>query len=292
MTNGHEQNDLAATFEANRERLTSLARRILGSDVDAQDAVQEAWLRLERSRDQEIASIGAWLTTVVARVCLDVLRRRSVRGELSLNDNLEEVETIEDSREDPSKAIELADSIAVGLAIVLDALPPLERVALVLHDVFELPFEEIARVVGRSTDAARQLASRGRRRIRGVNPDVVADRERKKEIVEAFLKAAQGGDYDALIKILDPDVVADSDETIARGPKRAMHGSRKVANFFQGKAQAARVALIGTDIGLVVDDGRKLRLVVRFNVTNGRISRISATADPAVFRTAVSLPQL
>jgi RNA polymerase sigma-70 factor (ECF subfamily) len=285
-TEKNQDDQLVEAFEANRDRLNVLARRILGSDAEAQDVVQEAWLRLSRSHGQGIASMGAWLTTVVARLCLDVLRRRSVRGELPLNDNFDETE---DPREDPAGAMELADSIAVGLTIVLDKLPPLERVAFVLHDMFDVPFDEVARVVGRSSDAARQLASRGRRRVRGASPQAVADRERKKELVEAFLAAARNGDYCGLLRLLDPDVVVEADTTVVPRMKKPILGSEKAAKYFNGKAQAARVALVGTDIGAIVDDGRTFRIVLSFEIKAGRISRISATADAMVFRSAVAL---
>src|SRR6185312_10436445 len=199
------QDFLAGQFEAHRGRLRAVAYRMLGSGPEAEDAVQEAWLRLARSDDAAIDNLGGWLTTVVARICLDALRARKSRREEPIGPA-----TPEPVSEPTDQEAMLADSIGVALLIVLDTLKPAERVAFVLHDMFDLPFEDIAPIVGRSAEAARQLASRARRRVRGAQPDVeagAADLARRRQIVEAFLTASRNGDMEGLLRVLDPDVV-------------------------------------------------------------------------------------
>ena len=287
MTIGPEDR-LAVVFNGNRERLHKLARRILGSDIDAQDAVQEAWLRLVQSSHQELNNVGAWLTTVVARVCLDMLRRRSVRGETSFDENAEELDAIEDDRAAPSDAIELADSVSLALAIVLESLSPLERVAFVLHDLFEVPFDDVAQIVSRSPEAARKLASRARQRIRGADADTIFDRERSRQMIDAFLAAARTGDFAALLRLLHPDVVVEADDTIAIRPP-AIRGAEKAARYFAGRAQAARAAIAGTEVGALVTRGDGSSLFLRFETKAGKLFRITATTDPAFLRRAVSM---
>src|SRR4051794_4369377 len=216
-----ERDDLADAFEANRSHLRAVAYRMLGSLNDADDAVQEAWLRLNRSEASAIENLGGWLTTVVARVSLDMLRSRSSRREQPLGTHVPQPIVTRDDDVDPEQQALLADSVGLALLVVLETLSPAERLAFVLHDTFAVSFEEIAPIVGRSPTAARQLASRARRRVRGAVPAPDADHARQREIVDAFLAAARGGDFDALLAVLDPEVVL-------RVDRGALGGSREV----------------------------------------------------------------
>ena len=208
---------LAERFEANRTNLRAVAYRMLGSVSEADDAVQEAWLRLSRADASEIDNLGGWLTTVVARVCLDMLRSRTSRREEPLAPGLPEPIAGDGDALDPEHAAVVADSVGLAMLVVLDTLPPAERVAFVLHDMFAVPFDQIAPIVGRSSDATRQLASRARRRVQGASADPVADRARQREVVEAFLAAARDGRFDALLALLDPDIVVRADRGRGRG---------------------------------------------------------------------------
>src|SRR6185437_9320265 len=233
---------LAERFEADRARLRAVAYRMLGSASEADDAVQEAWLRLSRADTTEVENLSGWLTTVVARVCLDMLRSRKSRREESLTP---EAELLPDAV-DPEHEVVLAESVGSALLVVLQRLTPAERVAFVLHDLFGVSFEEIAGIVGRSSVAARQLASRARRRIRGAaDDDPVADLARHQAIVEAFFRASRGGDFQALLSVLDPDVSVRGDETVRRMGALQLHGARAVAEQFtvwrMGVAQLALV---------------------------------------------------
>ena len=231
---------LAEQFETHRDHLQRVAYRMLGSTGEADDAVQEAWLRLSRSQPAGIENLGGWLTTVVARVCLDTLRSRKSRREEPLDGEPQPAPGHERSL-DPEREAELADSVGLALLVVLEALAPAERVAFVLHDMFDLPFEEIAPIVGRSPTAARQLASRARRRVRGgrTSSDVASQRR----VVDAFLAAARSGDIAGLLAVLDPDVVLRADRAAVRlGDVTELHGAEAVAANFKGKAQAARPA--------------------------------------------------
>ena len=262
---------LAEQFEAERDRLKGVAYRMLGSASEAEDAVQEAWLRLTTA--DNIDNLGGWLTTVVARICLDVLRARRTRREEGLpeSDIKPAAETIPPA--DPEREAMLADSVGLAMLVVLQKLEPAERIAFVLHDMFDLPFHDIAPIVDRSEEATRQLASRARRRVRGA--PAVSDEElaQKRRLVEAFLAAARGGDMQGLLAVLDPNVVA-------RGSaKGELRGAEAVAAFFHGKAQAARAALIDGDVGAVVAPNGKLLVVVSFAVAGGKITRIEATTD-------------
>src|SRR5205809_934269 len=201
---------LAERFEANRPHLRAVAYRMLGSVAEADDAVQEAWLRFDRSDTSAVANLGGWLTTVVARVCLDMLRARKSRGEEPLTPAGPAVDR-QPSQSDPEEEVLLADSVGLALLVVLETLAPAERLAFVLHDMFDLSFEEIAPIVDRSPDAARQLASRARRRVQGAGTVPDADPTRQREMVDAFLAASRGGDFDALLALLDPDVVVRAD---------------------------------------------------------------------------------
>src|SRR4051812_762006 len=251
---------LAGQFEADRPRLRAVAYRMLGSRSEADDAVQEAWLRLSRTDAGGVENLGGWLTTVVARVCLDMLRQRKSRREHPLEaEGLHEIASGEDSS-DPEHEIALADSVGLALLVVLETLAPAERVAFVLHDMFDLPFDEIAPIVGRTATAARQLASRARRRVQGTPAVPDADRTRRREIVEAFLAASRGGDFAALLAVLDPEVVFRADPAAMRlGGASELRGATAVANAFVGRAQSARAALIDGAVGFVVaPEGRLL----------------------------------
>src|SRR5688572_8218970 len=238
---------LAERFEADRGRLQTVAYRLLGSASEADDAVQETWLRLSRSDTSEVENLTGWLTTVVARVCLDMLRSRLSRREEPLP---LDGEFIPDAANPEGEAM-LAESVGLAMLAVLERLPPAERVAFVLHDVFGVPFEEIAGIVGRSPVAARQLASRGRRRVQGASDDGrTEDVAKQRHIVEAFFRASRAGDFQALLAVLDPDVVLRPDEAALRMGARTgwlrtpLRGAEAVATRFAGQAQAARVALI------------------------------------------------
>ncbi|MEY9968722.1 RNA polymerase sigma factor (sigma-70 family) [Streptacidiphilus sp. MAP12-16] len=283
---------LAERFEENRTRLRAVAYRMLGSTNEAEDAVQEAWLRLSRSDAAGIDNLGGWLTTVVGRVCLDMLRSRGSRREESwevhVPDTIEGIEAF--GRGEPSAADRanpedealLADSIGLALLVVLDTLEPAERLAFVLHDMFAVPFDEIAPIVGRSTAAARQLASRARRRVQGAEPDPEANLRRQKEVVEAFLSAARGGDFEALLSVLDPDVVFRADGTAVRmGANGEARGAKAVAGIYLGRAQAVRPALVDDFIAGVWAEAGRLRVVLQFTIAEGRITGIDVHADPA-----------
>jgi RNA polymerase sigma-70 factor (ECF subfamily) len=274
---------LAERFEADRTRLRAVAYRLLGSASEADDAVQEAWLRLSRSDTSEVENLSGWLTTVVARVCLDMLRSRRSRREQSL---ALDGEFIPDAA-DPEREAMLAESVGLAMLAVLQRLAPAERVAFVLHDVFGVSFEEIAGIVGRSPVAARQLASRGRRRVQGASEDGrAADVARQRDIVEAFFRASRGGDFQALLSVLDPDVTLRGDEAALRmGRKvfwrgeRELHGARAVAAKFAGGAQAAQLALIDGVPGAVWAPGGTPRVVFGFTIRNDKVVEIELAAD-------------
>jgi len=269
-------------FEQHRTRLRAVAYRMLGSLSEADDAVQEAWLRLSRADTSGVDNLAAWLTTVVGRVCLDMLRSRTVRREESLDDRVTEPAA---GGIDPEQEVVLADSVGLALLVVLDTLTPAERLAFVLHDMFAVSFDEIAPIVGRTPAAARQLASRARRRVQtdATTPD--ADVARQREIVEAFLAAAREGEFAALLSLLDPDVVLRADSAaVALGAASEVRGSEAIAGFFSGRARAARPALIDGAPGLAVVAGGKTRIVLGFTIAGGRIIAIDAIADPEQIR--------
>ena len=268
---------LAEQFETHRDHLQRVAYRMLGSTGEAEDAVQEAWLRLSRSEPAEIENLGGWLTTVVARVCLDTLRSRKSRREEALEGEPEAMAGHERTA-DPEREAELADSVGLALLVVLEALAPAERVAFVLHDMFDLPFEEIAPIVGRSPTAARQLASRARRRVRGgtTSSDVASQRR----VVDAFLAAARSGDITGLLAVLDPDVVLRADRTAMRlGDVYELRGAEAVAANFKGKAQAARPAMVDGALGVIVAPQGRLLLVLNLTFAGDRIVTIEVVAD-------------
>lgn len=278
-----EQEILQRLFEANRRHLRSVAYRMLGSQAEADDAVQEAFLRLTRAGTSGVDNVTGWLTTVVARVCLDMLRQRKSRCEVPIDDEVEAL-VAENSLEHEKL---LMDSIGVAMLVVLETLKPSERVAFVLHDMFNVSFEEIAPILGRSPEAARQLASRGRRRLQGSPAEADADRSRRREVVGAFLAASQSGDFAALLAILDSDVVLRADAAAVAAsahpnvPDLApeIDGHVSVANIFKGRARIAQLILISGEWGLVFAPGGKPRMVVNFAIENGRIIEIRMTAD-------------
>lgn len=287
---------LAEDFERQRPRLRAVAYRLLGSAAEADDAVQEAWLRLNRATASpdgaDIANLGGWLTTVVSRLCLDQLRARQAHRETELDENLGAAEFRGAAPTDrPDHEALLADAVGTAMLVVLEKLAPAERVAFVLHDLFDLPFDDIAAIVGRSPEATRQLASRARRRVRGAEASG-APSEYQRRVVEAFFVASRGGDLQALLQVLAPDIVLRADaaavefSTRAGGRAGAMqlhmetHGAAAVARTFQGQAQAARLALVDGAWGMVWAPGGVKRAVFRFSLRGPRISGIEIVCDP------------
>ena len=287
MTDMDEHDWLAQHFEENRTHLKAVAYRMLGSPSEADDALQEAWLRLSRSDTSGIQNPGGWLTTVVGRVCLDMLRSRKSRREEPLGEpsgaRVPQPIASRGDGTDPEHEALLADSIGPALLMVLETLAPAERLAFVLHDMFGVPFEEIAPIVGRSPTATRQLASRARRRVQGATNVPDADLTLQREVVDAFLAAARGGDFDALLAVLDPDVVLRADSRAMRvGLSREVRGAPAVAErALKGRARAARPALVNGAVGVVVAPRGRLLAVLGFTVRGGKIVEIDAIADPA-----------
>jgi RNA polymerase sigma-70 factor (ECF subfamily) len=280
-----ERDSLAELFEESRPHLRSVAYRMLGSLNEADDAVQEAWLRLSRSDTSGVENLKGWLTTVVARVCLDMLRSRKARPEEPLGTHVSDSIVSREDGIDPEHEVLLADSVGLALLVVLQTLAPAERVAFVLHDMFDLPFDEIAPIVGRSPAAARQLASRARRRVQGAATAPDADLTRQREVVNAFLAASRGGDLDALLVLLDPDVVLRADRaTVQAGAASEVRGAAAVAATFSGRAQAAQPALINGAPGAVWAPGGQPRVVFGFTIANGKIVAIDLLADPERLR--------
>jgi RNA polymerase sigma factor (sigma-70 family) len=277
-----EQEWWAEQFEQNRSHLRAVAYRILGSVSEADDAVQEAWLRLSRSEAATIENLGGWLTTVVARVCVDKLRSHAARREEVLEAGPFEPRT--ERAGDPEHDAMLADSVGLALLVVLDRLTPAERVAFILHDMFDVSFEEIASVVGRSPAAARQLASRARRRVRGAPTPARAEIDRQREVVEAFLAALRVGNFAGLIAVLDPEVVVRIDEAAARpGAPREIRGAENWAKGAITFAQLGRFAepmIIDGAVGLVWAPGGRLSRALRFNIASGKIVHVEIIADP------------
>ncbi|MET0476895.1 MAG: RNA polymerase sigma factor SigJ [Actinomycetota bacterium] len=276
---------LADRFEDHRAHLRAVAYRMLGSLTEADDAVQDTWLRLSRSGADGVENLGGWLTTIVARVCLNMLRSRTTRREEALGAHLPDPVINPPGVLQPDEEAVLADSVGLALLVVLDTLSPAERLAFVLHDLFQLPFEEIAPMVGRSPTAARQLASRARRRVKGADlPAADPDLARQRDVVDAFFLAARGGDLDALVALLDPDVVLRADFGARRpAASRVVRGAAAVAR------QAVLGALPGADLhpalvngaaGAVVTVGGRPFAVLGFTVAEGRILEIDAIADP------------
>ena len=280
---------LAERFQAARPRLGRIAVRILGSACESDDALQESWLRISRADVTGVENFEGWLTTVVARVCLDALKRRtSRREELTPEDPRREVPAVAAGERPEEEAI-LADSIGAAMLILLDALPPAERVAFVLHDMFEVPFDDIAAIVGRTPEAARQLASRARRRVRGAPTDRDARTQRKDEVVRAFLEASRAGNFSALLALLDPRATLHGDAAVMAMGGAAywqsdqlatgIVGADAVANTFIGRARAAQPALIDGEPGAVWVHEGELRVAFRFSVREERIAAIDMVAD-------------
>jgi len=281
-----EREWLAERFEEHRTRLRAVAYRMLGSLSEADDAVQEAWLRLNRTDANEIENLGGWLTTVVGRVSLNMLRSRRSRREQPLDVHVPEPIVDRADGTDPEHEALLADSVGLALLIVLYTLGPAERLAFVLHDMFGVPFDEIARIVDRSPDAARQLASRARRRVRGQAPAPDADLATQREVVEAFLAAARDGDFDALVALLDPDVVLRADLGPAAG-MREVRGAADVAGqalTYSRLGLDVRPALVNGVVGAVTTRGGQPFSVGAFMVRGGRIVEMDLLADPERLR--------
>ncbi|GHO85901.1 sigma-70 family RNA polymerase sigma factor [Dictyobacter formicarum] len=276
---------LAQRFEAERPHLRAVAYRLLGRLDEVDDAVQESWLRLSGSDPSRIANLGAWLMTVVARVCLDMLRARHARGEESLEASVPQAVTGGEREIDPEQEMELADSVGLALLVVLDTLAPAERLAFVLHDIFAVPFDEIAPIVERSEAAARQLASRARRRMRARAPMQDADLAASREVAEAFLTAAREGNFDALLAVLDPDVMLRRDQmSVPAGVPGELHGAAVVAKQFVGRAQATQPALVNGSVGVVVAPYGRLLSILDLSIKGGKITAITAISDPARLR--------
>ena len=279
-----ERDWLAERFEAHGTHLRAVAYRMLGSLTEADDAVQEAWIRLSRTDTSGVQNLGGWLTTVVARVCLDMLRSRRSRREEPLDGHLPEPIVSPVDGTDPEHQALLADSVGLALLVVLEKLAPAERLAFVLHDMFDMPFDEIAPIVDRSPAAARQLASRARRRVRGSAPVPDADVGRQREVVDAFLAAARNGDFEALVAVLDPDIVLRADVgTVRAGGSREVHGARAVAEqalTFARLAEFAQPALVNGAPGFVVAPRGRPYAVVGFTVAHGKIIEMDVFADP------------
>jgi len=278
----NEQSWQLEQFERYRPHLQAVAYRMLGSVTEADDALQEAWLRLSRADTDDVDNMGGWLTTVVGRVCLDVLRSRQ---EDYVGSWLPEPIVSLDDETDPEQEALLADSVGLALLVVLETLTPAERLAFVLHDMFAVPFDEIAPILGRTPAAARQLASRGRRRVQGAEPNPDTDVRGQREIVDAFLGAARGGDFDALLAVLDPDVVFRADPgKIRRLARPPITGAEAVATELLSRAPRfaplARPALVNGTAGLVVGPADKPFAVVSFSVAGGRIVAIDLITNP------------
>jgi RNA polymerase sigma-70 factor (ECF subfamily) len=280
----HDRDWLAEKFQQKRSRLRAVAYRMLGSLNEADDAIQEAWLRLNRSDASVIANLDGWLTTVIARVCLDVLRTRESRREEPLDRHLPDLIVSGEDGMDPAQQALIADSVGIALLVVLETLGPAERLAYVLHDMFAVPFEEIAKMAGCTAVAARQLASRARRRVRGVAPIPDVDLKQQRKVVDAFFAAARAGDFDALVAVLDPDVVVRSD----MGTLREVRGSRTAAEgalLFSHLAERVQPVLVNGVAGIVSRrSGGQVFAVMSFVVKGGRIAEIDVIRDPSYLR--------
>lgn len=274
---------LAQHFEESRSRLRAVAYRMLGSTSEADDAVQEAWFRLNRTDPDAIDNLGGWLTTVVSRVCLDMLRSRATRREESLDMGLPEPAAITGhvAGEDPEREAVMSDSVGAALLVVLDTLAPAERLAFVLHDLFGVPFDEIAAILDRTPAATRKLASRARQRVQGRDAAGNVDRDRQREIVDAFLAASRGGDFEALVSLLDPEAVIRRDTVAATmGGEWDATGATAVAKAFFGRANAAQPVMIDGAPGAVWAPGGTPRVAIVFTFAGERIAGIDLVADP------------
>ena len=275
-----ERDYLAERFEEHRARLRAVAYRMLGSSSEVDDAVQEAWLRLSRADVPAIDNLGGWLTTVVARVCLDMLRSRRSRREEPFTPDAPEPAATGTRGSSPEHEALMADSVGLALLVVLDRLAPAERLAFVMHDMFAVPFEEIGPIVGRSAEAARQLASRARRRVRGggaPDPDLV----RQREVVEAFIAALRAGDFERLLAVLDPDLVVRADVSGAPTEIRGAAAWAKGAVAYGHMARLTQPSLVDGAVGIVVAPQGRLVRALRFTIANGKISEIEVIGNPA-----------
>ena len=273
--------ELALRFEENRTHLRSVGYRMLGSLTEADDAIQEAWLRLNRSGGAGIDNLGGWLTTVVARICLDMLRAREARKDQPAGVRLPEAALPPDDRSDPADEAVLAESVGLAMLVVLDTLEPAERLAFVLHDVFAVPFDEIATVVDRTPTATRQLASRARRRVQGSSPGGDVDATRHRRVVDAFLAASRGGDFEGLLAVLDPAVVLRVDPRTSKA--REVRGATSVVGQARSYGQLvpyARLALVDGQVGIVVTPHGRLRVAMRFRTRADRIIEIDVLTLP------------
>ena len=277
-----EQTWMAERFETHRERLEQVARRILGSGSEAEDAIQETWLRFARTDPHAVDNLGGWLTTVVARICLDMLRSRKSRHEEPEADLVREAEH-HTPPVDPEQDARTADAVGLALMVVLDRLAPAERVAFVLHDLFDVSFEDIARIVDRSPVASRQLASRARRRVQGAGRTADEEIRADRRLVDAFLAASRQGDLAGLLAVLDPEVVFRADATAVKlGAAPEIRGAEAVAAAFKGRAQQATAVLIDGSVGARVAPGGRLLLVLRPTIVDGRIVALEAVADRGI----------
>jgi RNA polymerase sigma-70 factor (ECF subfamily) len=267
-------------FEARRTHLRGVAYRMLGSLSEADDAVQEAWIKVSRAGTEDVENLNGWLTTVVARVCLDMLRLRKSKREEPLD--LQAVDPIASGSTDPENEAVLAESVGLALLVVLETLAPAERISFVLHDLFAVSFDEIGAIVGRSPAAARQLASRARRRVQGSAPASSADLNRQRVVVEAFLTALRGGDFDGLIAVLDPDVVVRIDAAASGDIPREIHGATNWARgaiAFSRFAPFTQVALVDGAVGLILAVRGRLLRALRLSIRKGRIAEVDIVAD-------------
>jgi RNA polymerase sigma factor (sigma-70 family) len=278
----HERDWLAERFEEHRAHLRAVAYRMLGSLSEADDAVQEAWLRLSRTDADEVENLGGWLTTVVARISLNMLRSRTVRREEPLGVRLPDPIVDRADGTDPEHEALLADAVGLALLVVLETLSPAERLAFVLHDMFAVPYDEIAPIVDRSPDAARQLASRARRRVHGARRMPAADVGAQRAVVDAFLCAARGGDLETLVSLLAPDVVVRTDGGTLR-PSTVVHGREAVARgamTFVQAAELTRLALVNGAVGALALTEARIVSVAAFTVSEGRITALDILTDP------------
>ena len=286
MTGWPDQHGSRSNSNASALDWRNVAYRLLGSQTEADDALQEAWLRVDRAGADGVENVGGWLTTIVARVCLNMLRSRRTRREDSLDDQLPDPIVTAYPRSDPEEEAILADSVGIALMVVLDTLTPAERLAFVLHDVFGLPFDEVGRAIDRTPAAARQLASRARRRVRGAEGDIDRDRERQRAVVDAFFAAARGGDFEALLKVLSPDAVVRADFGGRRGLVR-LDGASAVAEsalMFRHLSRYGRHVLVDGRPGLMVVPPRGVFCVMGFSFEDDRITGLDVLVDPKRLR--------
>jgi len=274
-----ERELLAQRFDAQRAHLRKVAFRMLGSAVEAEDAVQEAWLRMSRAGAGGVDNLGGWMTTIVGRVCLDALRERRAHREEALGGLEPEAGAGDGHARNPEEEAEVADAVGLALLVVMETLEPAERVAFVLHDMFDLPFDQIAPIVGRTPVATRQLASRARRRVQGA-PATGVDRGRQREVVEAFIAAVKVGDFETLLAVLDPDVVFRCDaQAVRMGGPTEVRGPAAVAGFFKGRAEAAVAGLIDGEVGILVPVKGRMLVVLEVTFGGGKITALHAVAD-------------